>query len=287
MSNGAFVILTHFFYQICLTPTMQEVNDFFGNIDSLLLDAISFIPRLSARFRLQPANSLIAYSKAIEMDDEFQRIQRKILDEMAKNQREMSAYIDQWAPLATIWQFDRLAFMRHFGAGDDTAAVHFAKNLNQFTDISNQIAIRETSLAVNFMAVNASQLRTNILAEIDDWQMKYLELLKTKTDEKIAKLFDYTEENGRRVAEVPKSVDDLHRCCSFYECLKRSIEHWKVVLVELIDYFEVLRRCKVISADEFSNMKANMIRQWNAYLDKLAGADEALDDAENRFKLML
>lgn len=266
---------------------MQEVNDLFGNVDSLLLDAISHIPRLSARFQLRAANSLIAYSKAIEMDDEFQQIQRKILEEMAKNQREMSTYIDQWAPFATIWQFDRLAFMRHFGAGDDTAAVHFAKNINQFTDISNQIAIRETALAVNFMAVNASQLRKHILAEINDWQMKYLELLKTKTDEKIAKLFDYTEENGRRVAEVPESVDDLHRCCAFYKCLARSIEHWKVVLVELTDYFEVLRRCKVISANDFSNMKANVINQWNAYLDKLAEAHEVLDDAKNRFKLML
>lgn len=266
---------------------MQEINDLFGNIHGFLVDAISHIPRLSARFQLPAASDLIAYSRAIDMDNEFQQIRSNILDELAKNQREMSAYIDQWAPFTTIWKFDRLTFLRLFGAADDTAAVHFAKNINQFTDISNQIAIREISLTVNFMAVNALQLREHILAEIDEWQLKYLELLKTKTDEKIKKLFEYTAENGRRVAEMPKNVDDLHRCCAVYQCLIHSIDHWKVVLVELTDYFEVLRRCKVISDSEFSDMKANMITQWNEYLDKLTEADEALDDAKNRFKLML
>lgn len=266
---------------------MQEINDLFGNVHGLLLDAISYIPRLSARFQLQTASDLIPYNRAIEMDNEFQEIRSKILDELAKNQRKMSAYIDQWTPFATIWQFDRLAFMRQFGAGDETAAVCFAKNINQFTDVSNQISIRETVLAVNFMAVNASQLRKHLLSEIDEWQLKYLELLKTKTDEKIAKLFEYTAENGRRVAEVPKTVDDLHRCSAFYDSLTCSIDHWRVVLVELTDNFEVLRRCKMISDSEFSDMKENMITQWNNYLDKLTEADEVLDDARNRFKLML
>lgn len=249
--------------------------------------AISHIPRLSARFQLATATGLIAYSEAIQLDDEFQQTQSKILDELTKNLREMSAYIDQWSPFATIWQFDRLAFMRLFGAGEDTAAIHFARNINQFTDISNQIAIRETAVAVHFMAVDASQLRKHILAEIDEWQQSYLELLKTKTDEKIAKLYEYTAENGRRIAEVPTNVDDLHRCCAFYEYLTRSIDHWKVVLIELTDYFEVLRRCNVISDNEFGDMKANMVTQWNEYLDKLTEADEVLGDAKNRLKLML
>lgn len=270
-----------------MSPTMQETNDLFGNVSSLLVDAISHIPRLGARFQLQIAKGLVAYSEAIEIDDEFQQIQSNILDELAKNQREMSAYIDQWAPFATIWQFDRVEFMRIFGSGDGTAAVHFARDINQFTDISNQIAIRETALAVNFMAVNASRLRKHISSQIDEWQLEYLKLLKKKTDEKIVQLFEYTTENGRIVAEVPQNVDDLHRCCAFYENLTRSISHWKVVLVELTDYFEMLQRCKVISDNEYSDMKANMIEQWNEYLDKLTSAAEVLDDVKNCFKLML
>lgn len=266
---------------------MQEINDLFGNVHNYLVDAISHIPRLTSRFKLETPNDLIAYSNAIEMDDEFQRIQSKILDELEKNQCKMSAYIDQWIPFAAIWQFDRLAFMRHFGASDDTAAIHFAKNINQFTDISNEIAIRETSLAVNFMAVEALQLRKHIITEINEWQQNYLELLQTKTDEKIAKLYEFTAENGRRIAEVPQNVDDLYRCCAFYECLKHSIDHWKVVLVELTENFEVLRRCNVINDNQFSDMKTNMITQWNAFLDQLTDADEVLDDAKNRFKLML
>lgn len=221
------------------------------------------------------------------MDDGFQQIQSNILDGLAKNQRKMSTYIDHWTPFASIWQFDRTVFMQLFGGGDDTAAVHFAKNINQFTDIANQISIRETALAVNFMSVNAFQLRKHILNEINEWQLKYLELLKKKTDEKIAKLFEYTAKMGHRVIEVPKNVNDLHRCSEFYDYLMCSIGHWKTVLIELTDNFEVLRRCKVISDTEFSDMKANMITQWNAYLDRLTEADEVLADARNRFKLML
>lgn len=266
---------------------MQETNDFFGNVSNLLVDAIWLIPRLGTRFQLQKAKGLIAYSEAIEIDDAFQHVQSTILDELAKNQREMYTYIDQWTPFATIWQFDRLEFMRIFGNGDGTAAVHFARNINQFTDISNQIAIRETTLAVNFMAVNASQLRKHISAQIDEWRLDYLKLLKTKTDEKIVQLFEFTTENGRRVAEVPQNVGDLHRCCAFHKQLTRSISYWKVVLVELTDYFEMLQRCKMISDKEFSDMKTNMIEHWNEYLDKLTSADEVLDDAKNCFKLML
>lgn len=265
---------------------MQDIFDLFGNVHGLLIDAISHIPRLSVRFKLKSASCVVPYSEAIGSDAEFWEIQSNIMNELAKCQSEMSAYIDQWTPFCTIWQFDRAVFMRLFGASGGTAAVHFAKNINQFMDISNQISIREISLAVHFLSLNASQLQKQILDEVDEWQMKYLELLKTKTDGRIAKLFEYIAENGYRVAEPPENVDDLHRLCATYENLMHSIDHWKVELAEMVNNFEVLRRCKMISDNEFSNMKERITIQWNTYLDKLTEADEVLDDAKNRFKLV-
>lgn len=266
---------------------MQELNDLFGNANRLLVDAISHLPRLCDRFGLQAESKTSSYSDAIASDEEFRQIQAEIMTELVNNQREMCAYIEQWTPFAVIWQLDRSNFMQHFGACDDIAAIHFARNINQFTEISNDIAIREPVLPVNFMVVNASELQRRILYGIDEWQSEYAALLKAKTDGKIAQLHSYMAENGHHLIEVPESVDDLHRCSTFYDNLSQSIGHWKIVLVELAEYLDVLRRCRVISDTEFADLKGNMTEEWNEHLNKLGRAPEILDDARNRFKLML
>lgn len=266
---------------------MQEIADLFGNISQLLLTSLSYVPRLHKRLHLKLTAVILPYHKVIETDLEYQQVQSTILFELKRNQREMFSYIEQWAPFAPIWQLDKDIFIEYFGSLENVPAEQFDKNIQQFNDISNQIAIRETTSIVNFMIIYAKKLRRFILMEIEDWQQRYLELLKQQTEEKITQFFNYTKENGDRVTEVPKTVEDLQRCCSFLAQLLTNVGHWKRVVDILNSNINILQKYDVFIGGEFREMKLTMAQQWNDYMKKLADADEMLENAQESFKLIL
>lgn len=269
-----------------LTPKMRQISDFFGNIYLILAKSIRLLPRLTERFRLS-SHVQLTYSEVIENDSECKSIQALILCEIKRNQREMLSYIEQWTPFAPIWQLDRDAFMLKFKTFENVSATKFDTNIQQFIEISNQIAIRGTSSNVNFMAVNVRQLRRFILMEIEEWQNEYLHLMEQIAREKLTDFFAYTNENAKVVVEDPNSVDDLHRCSAVYEKLTSEVDKWQSVLADLQQYFDVLEKYGVSIDGEFGDMKAEMTEHWNKYLNALKEADEILWNAKQRFKLKL
>lgn len=263
---------------------MQEMINFFGNVNNMILFAFSQIPRLSYRFQISENGS---YSDRISCDIEFNEIQTKIENELCENQKILNDYMNTWKPLASLWELNRNIFMETYKTIGEINAVDFDQNVQEFTVLSTQLALKEMTKTINFFEVNAKLLRRLILIEIEEWQQSYLQLLKEITTEKMQSFYDYTHENGKKLAKIPENVADLKCCTVSYEKLKTEINDWKKILFELTNEFEILQKYDVHIDGPLLAMKLKCKDQWMEYLKKIEEADEILDNARDNFKLLL
>lgn len=268
-------------------PDAAQSTEFFESIYDKLCDAIAKCPRLIKKLELDISQPLVEYHEKIKSDRQCTEWQTKIRQEMIKNKYALEQYQEQWMPYAHIWQLDKDAVLAEFGADETSNAGSFDKKVQELRGLFNKVTMRDISVKVHFMVVDAKKLQKIILLEIDDWKSEYLQLLKQKTFEKITEFFNYTKESGEKVLIVPQSVDELKKCISVHEHLWSEIDDGKSCLNDLRDQFGVLNKYGVPIDGELKEMKARMRQQWDDYFKKLNDAEEILNNAKDSFKLTL
>lgn len=252
-----------------------------------LFRSLRKIPRLLKALKLTTTESSPEYFEIISNDVDCLGWQSKIEDEFHRIEINMKQYEEHWTQFAHIWQSDKQTIITEFELLETATALKYDQKLQDLIALSNQVAVREISKKVHFTQVDATKLRKTILIEIEEWKRMYLASLKTKTQFKITAFFKYTEENGQKLSIAPKTVDELQKCCTIYEQLKNDIDASKHNLNSLRDQFEVLHKYGVPIDGELNEMKENMLKQWEDYLEKLNVADEELNNAKDSFKLTL
>lgn len=245
------------------------------------------ISRLTNALEVTPSEPLPEYFTVISNDGDCLRWQSKIQKELDRNKCKLKEYKEYWTQFAHIWQSDKKAIISEFESHPTATASKYDQKIQDLITLSNQVAIREVSKKVNFMLVDATNLRKTILIEIEEWKRMYLISLKNQTQAKIIEFFTYTNENGQNVSVAPKSVDELQKCCAVYERLRNEIDDSKCKMNCLDEQFEVLLKYGVPIDGELSTMKDGMRTQWEHYLKQLNDADEVLNNAKDSFKLTL
>lgn len=268
-------------------PDPQRIQASFESIFELLLESISKLPRLVDSFGLQPTKKSINYTEIIAIDAECLSWRTKIQEEIITNERNMQLYREKWLQYAYVWQSNKIETIEQFACNEDAIAENCDNKVQEHIELANQIAVRELYSKVHFMLVDATKIRKKIRIDIEEWKYFYLNALKQKTDKKLIEFFVYVEMNGEKIAQTPKSVDELQKCCTFYDQLTGEIDRCKCILNELHDQFNVLSKYGVSIDDELNERKACLHQRWNDYLRKLNDADEMLNNAKDGFKLTL
>lgn len=273
--------------QIAQSPSTVELQAMLQKLYEKLAKSQQKIPRLLDAFYLRAPEPQLPFVEVIANDAECVRLKSQIQEELKKNQIKMQQYEAEWMQFAHIWQSDKAIIIDKFATIKNATAEDYDQKLQDLIALSNQVAIREVLSKVNFTMVDASKLRQSILLEIEEWKNMYLISLKNKTESEIRAFFAYTNENGEKLTITPKSVEELQKCCTIYEQLQSEIDNNKCNLNSIHDQFDVLLKYGVTIDGELCEMKESIGMQWEAYLEKLNGADEVLNNAKDSFKLTL
>lgn len=273
--------------QIVQTPNSDNLRAMLQTVYQKLSQSYRNIPRLLQTLKLPPPEPLRQFVEVISSDTECKQLQSKIEAEIECNDIKMKHYEARWMHFADIWESDKATVIRELESDETAVAQKYDKKLQDLLSLSNQVSLREVSTKVNFSMVDATKLRRAIIIEIDDWKRRYLISLKIKTESKTRDFFRYIKENGQNVSIVPKSVDELKKCCAIYEQLRNEVDDSKYNLYCIRDQFVVLERYGVAIDGEFNEMKQNITMQWENYLKQLDEANEVLNNAKDSFKLTL
>lgn len=164
-------------FQIAFEPTIRELNDFLGTINLSVIDSITRFPRLFEKFKLPKPDGMTSFAQVISIDEDFDRLQHNILEELNHNQMQLMEYLDTWTPFKQIWEVDKTLFFKTL---DPRTANEFDKDITLYGETANQVQMQETTVPVYFTEVHSFKLKTSILSHIDKWIEGYIELLKAR-----------------------------------------------------------------------------------------------------------
>lgn len=165
------------FVQIIFEPTMQELNDYLGSINTSIISSIARFPRLYEKFRLPKPEGMTSFADVIALDEEYDRLQHALLEELTHNKMQLMEYVDTWTPFKSIWEVDKALF---FKALEPRSAKDFDVDITVYGETANQVQMQDTTIPVYFMDVYSFKLKSSIMAHIDQWRDGYIDVLKTK-----------------------------------------------------------------------------------------------------------
>lgn len=174
---------------------MQELNDFFGNINQMIIDSLKRFPRLFDKFKLPKPEGMTSFANVIVQDEEFDRMQHMLLEELSYNQMLLMEYVDTWTPFKSIWDVDKNLF---FQTLEPRSANDFDVDITLYGETANQVLMQETTIPVYFMEVHSYKLKTSIMNHIDEWRDGFIELLKSNAYAKIKSKYVYLMTSSKR-----------------------------------------------------------------------------------------
>lgn len=170
------------FTSIHFSPSFREISDFLKSLSNIVVDTLSLFPRLFEKFKLPTRSDLQPYDIVIKDDVEFGRLKNAIIDEVAYCQQQMFEYQSVWRQFESIWEVDKVEFMRRF---DEDDANIYDQNINTHMETANEVQLQETITNAYFIDVNATKIKASVIAQIDEWKELYLEVLKKKAYDRI------------------------------------------------------------------------------------------------------
>lgn len=262
--------------QLQLVPSIEEINNLFGNIHRSILEAFSQIPRLNRRLRAKSIESISDYHEIIAEDNEFREKQRLIERLLIENQQKLKAYVEMWTPFVTFLQH-KCTELDH----EPMAVVDIEQNVHKMSEMSTQLALKDIREIISFVSVDAQQLRRQILIEIREWQRCHWQIAVHATLEKMLRFFsEIDKENDIHVSEVSiQNDEELHRYNQFYDRLKTEIDKWRCTVDEVNFSFDIFSRHDVSIDDTLEAMKVKLNRRWNDRLKSFDRTREMLDGA--------
>lgn len=226
--------------KIEFTPSIKECNDFLGNLYTILINSVKLIPKLCDKFQL-PKSSIksIEYYEIIENDDECQQLRKQIIDEIEYNQLQINDYLNIWSPFKTIWELDKNIFMEKMNETLNNA-VGFNINIGRYKDIINQISMQEIFTNIHFVMIKSNNLKMSLYVNIEDWQMRFMELLKEKSINKITELYTYVDKNVEQILQIPKSIEEMQIALKLFEHITDEIPEQETIMPLINEYFQTM-----------------------------------------------
>lgn len=149
------------------------------------------------------------YHRSINMNGEIEKLKTFITNEVVFNQQQVDEYLDQWKPFKSLWEMDKDLFMKKFNE-IQIAAKSYEKNFTRYAEIENQVLLQESMVVIQFVEINANQLKNSIFAHIDDWRERHKVTLRKSGYHQISGSFFLTENED--VVELSMIFSPLQVC---------------------------------------------------------------------------
>lgn len=124
------------------------------------------------------------------------------------------------------------------------AAKSFEKNFTRYAEIENQVLLQESIGIIQFVEINANQLKNSIFAHIDDWRERHKATLRKSYIVAISALYNYMTKNAKQILKLPTNLKEMQESLNLYKVLFEAYTEKETDIVEIKDHFEVMGKDK-------------------------------------------
>lgn len=166
-------------------PSINDLSKSLIGIFELVTSSLKQFPRLFDKFKLPKQKAILDYYRCINLRGEIEQLKTFITNEVVFNQQQVDEYLEQWKPFKTLWEMDKDLFMGKFNEMR-IAAKSFEKNFRRYAEIENQVLLQDGMGVIQFVEINANQLKNSIFAHIDDWRERHKVTLRKSAYDQIS-----------------------------------------------------------------------------------------------------
>ncbi|XP_066137784.1 dynein axonemal heavy chain 2 [Euwallacea fornicatus] len=264
--------------KINFEPTLVNVTLVISNIQNTLVEAFKALPRINEKFHVADT-SYISYAELIRNDNDCKQMQMKLNQEMKAAVQKIKGYVKVWEPFRDLWEVDKDKFMEHYEGKDPSAAL-FDTNIGRYSELSNNVQIEETVSNVLFLEINCSKMKKIIIDHCMEWQNKMCMLLFNLTERKLSNIYDYMEENGKKIRRELENLEDMQLALELCAQLKEELVTQEEYFPQITEQIYTLEKYSIPLPQEMQAKFKNFPTEWTNYLEILQQAEHMLEYAK-------
>lgn len=248
-------------FQLHFTPSINDLSKTLIGLFELVTSSLRQFPRLFDKFKLPKRNTILDYHRSINLRGDIEQLKTFITNEVVFNQQQMDEYLEQWKPFKALWEMDKDLFMRKFNEMR-IEAKSFEKNFTRYAEIENQVLLQEGMGVIQFVEINANQLKNSIFGHIDDWKERHRMTLRKSGYSQItgrwffffsflfkivfdqrpnfSDLYNYMTNNAKKILKPPTNLKQMQEALNLYKVLSDACSEKETDIVEVKDHFEVM-----------------------------------------------
>ncbi|XP_031338901.1 dynein heavy chain 2, axonemal-like isoform X2 [Photinus pyralis] len=268
--------------RINFEPSLADVGYVISDTLPSITNTLKSLPRLADKFGIQVA-SLRPFHKIISEDQECQKLQNLLNEEVTVNVRHMHTYLAIWEPFRDMWEVDKERFMARYEQQKPSAA-QFDSNIGRYTEVANNVQIQESVSNVHFIVVNSVELKKSIIDHCIDWQNNLCALLHKLTVEKVRHVYAYIHTNSEVVMRQPRNLEEMADALIFFNTVVAEAEFFSDQFPSITDQIITLDKYKVDVGDEIRNLEKGLPATWVKYLETLEASEKLLSYTKDELK---
>ncbi|XP_063358685.1 dynein axonemal heavy chain 2 isoform X1 [Cydia amplana] len=266
-------------------PTRHEVQYTFNNILEAIVIIMDSIPRLYEKFSL-PAMGLKRFCDVIRVDNDSNKLQSLIDEEVQFNIGLIHEHMRMWEPYSSIWKVDKDEFLLKYREENHTAA-EFEAVINNYGDLAHQVQVQETVNQVHFITLNSSNLKKSIIEHCMRWQLVLGDLLRKITECDIDEVYAYVEKCSEEAMQMPADLKELAKSIATYERLMGDLSRMEKTFPPITDKVHTLVKFEVELSSDMVTRHEEIPMIWANYLALLEEAKKQLELNKDKFKAEL
>ncbi|XP_060896803.1 dynein axonemal heavy chain 2-like [Labrus mixtus] len=286
--NPLFKVLVVLHQTASESPPMIEFSPTLGKLSQL----VNILPQLihtTSGFKRLP--ELLSGKKSqgnpiyinLEQDEEIQKIQAAVSMGMTANASHLQAYLKTWDKYRDIWQTNKDSVIRRYQRQNPGVSA-FDADIQRYTEEANSVEQEKTVLAIRFITLDCSPLKSSLMQHCSEWQTKFTQLLSHMASTHLKDLHDSLQDNANRLTQPPQTLAELGESLKLLETLKSNLPKTEAQIPLIHDQFAILDKYEVPVEPPVQNMREVLNGEWVWFQQVLIESDVTLQKHKEKFK---
>ena len=268
-------------------PQLDQLTDYVTSCATELTLTLSGIHRLPDILRgkrtfQNPINDVITN------DGDIRKLQESITSGVRKSVGEVSRFIQKtWVVpgFKEVWELNKDKFIERYQTSlKDKPVAIMGEDVGRYNEISNNAQQQETKVPIQFVMLDCSPLKNNILRHCTEWQTRLCDLLLEDATTRLDSLHRYIEEGRETLSEPVQNLDELGDQLNFLKLQQESQVSNEKLIQPIQEQFLMLDSYSVGVAEEVTERLEQLGPAWEDFTAFLVTSESKLVKFKEKFK---
>jgi len=267
-------------------PSYDSIVQLTVRLAATITASLDKLPRLPSVLNKVPTNDP-SFRIAIEGDDEIKKIRQLIVHGLQSNAPNLQAYVTTWSDkYHEIWETNKETFIAKYASFNPPLS-KFDADIARYSEVANNVQKEETLVAINFVLLDCSLLKINIVDHCDVWQSKFTSLLYSMTCTQLNDIYTYLEQTAKRLQHMPTTLDEMVASVEALSGAQSALPSTERRFVPLQEQFTIIERYEVDIADDVFALVENLPEEWAKFQQIVQDCETMLSGSKKKFKAEL